>query len=93
MTMSSIALQWSWLSSTRRSRSARSTLPNVPTVAEQGYPNFEAVSFIGMMAPAATPKPIIDKSNADIMHKILAMPEIKDKTGCAGLTAEVDEAG
>ena len=37
-------------------------LPNVPTVAEQGYPTFEAVAFIGMMAPAATPKLIIDRS-------------------------------
>ena len=62
-------------------------LPNVPTVAEQGYPNFEAVAFIGMMAPAATPKPIIDKINAD-MQKILAMPDIKDKLAAQGFTAE-----
>ena len=62
-------------------------LPNVPTVAEQGYPNFEAVAFIGMMAPAATPKPIIDKVNAD-MQKILAMPEIRDKLAAQGFTAE-----
>jgi tripartite-type tricarboxylate transporter receptor subunit TctC len=62
-------------------------LPNVPTVAEQGYPNFEAVAFIGMMAPASTPKPIIDKINADL-QKILAMPEIKDKLAVQGFTAE-----
>ena len=62
-------------------------LPNVPTVAEQGYPTFEAVAFIGMMAPAATPKPIIDKVNAD-MQKILAMPEIKDKLAAQGFSAE-----
>lgn len=62
-------------------------LPNVPTVAEQGYPNFEAVAFIGMMAPAATPKPIIDKVNAD-MQKILAMPEMKDKLAAQGFSAE-----
>lgn len=62
-------------------------LPNVPTVAEQGYPNFEAVAFIGMMAPAATPKPIIDRINAD-MQKILAMPEIKDKLAAQGFAAE-----
>lgn len=62
-------------------------LPNVPTVAEQGYPGFEAVAFIGMMAPAATPKPIIDKINADL-QKVLAMPEIKDKLAAQGFTAE-----
>ena len=62
-------------------------LPNVPTVAEQGYPNFEAVAFIGMMAPAATPGPIVDKINGDL-QKILAMPEIKDKLAAQGFTAE-----
>src|SRR5438045_9797165 len=36
-------------------------LPNVPTVAEQGYPNFEAVAFIGMMAPPKMPQPIVDR--------------------------------
>ncbi|MEJ8847271.1 tripartite tricarboxylate transporter substrate binding protein [Variovorax rhizosphaerae] len=73
------------LAVTGRKRSA--VLPNVPTVAEQGYPDFEAVAFIGMMAPAATPKPIVDKINAD-MQKILAMPEIKDKLAAQGFTAE-----
>jgi len=62
-------------------------LPNVPTVAEQGYPNFEAVAFIGMMAPAGTPAVIVDKINGD-MQKILAMPEIKDKLAAQGFTAE-----
>ena len=62
-------------------------LPNVPTVAEQGYPNFEAVAFIGMMAPAATPKPIVDKISADL-QKVLAMPDIKDKLAAQGFTAE-----
>ena len=62
-------------------------LPDVPTVAEQGYPTFEAVAFIGMMAPAATPKPIVDKINAD-MQKILAMPDIKDKLSAQGFAAE-----
>jgi tripartite-type tricarboxylate transporter receptor subunit TctC len=62
-------------------------LPNVATVAEQGYPNFEAVAFIGMMAPAATPAAIVDKINGDL-QKILAMPEIKDKLAAQGFTAE-----
>ena len=62
-------------------------LPNVPTVAEQGYPNFEAVAFIGMMAPAATPKAIVEKVNADL-QKVLAMPDIKDKLAAQGFAAE-----
>ncbi len=35
-------------------------LPDVPTVAELGYPGYKAVTWNGLMAPAATPKPIID---------------------------------
>jgi tripartite-type tricarboxylate transporter receptor subunit TctC len=62
-------------------------LPNVPTVAEQGYPNFEAVAFIGMMAPPKMPQPIVDRINAN-MQKVLAMPDIKDKLAAQGFTAE-----
>jgi tripartite-type tricarboxylate transporter receptor subunit TctC len=36
-------------------------LPDVPTVAEAGVPGFEAVSWIGMVAPAGTPGPVVDK--------------------------------
>ncbi|MGJ7578579.1 tripartite tricarboxylate transporter substrate binding protein [Variovorax sp. RHLX14] len=73
------------LAVTGRKRSP--VLPDVPTVAEQGYPAFKAVAFIGMMAPAATPRPIVDRISAD-MQKILAMPEIKDKLAAQGFTAE-----
>jgi tripartite-type tricarboxylate transporter receptor subunit TctC len=38
-------------------------LPDVPTVAEAGMPNYDATIWLGLMAPAATPKPIIDKLN------------------------------
>src|SRR4029453_7932177 len=41
-------------------------LPNVPTVAEQGYPGFEAVAWIGLLAPAKTPPEIVAKLNADV---------------------------
>jgi tripartite-type tricarboxylate transporter receptor subunit TctC len=51
-------------------------LPDVPTVAEAGVPGYEATIWIGMMAPVATPKPIVDKLNAEIL-KILARPDIK----------------
>ena len=73
------------LAVTGKSRSP--VLPKVPTVAEQGYPNFEAVAFIGMMAPAKTPQPVVDRINADL-RKVLAMPDIKDKLAAQGFTAE-----
>ena len=49
-------------------------LPDVPTMAEQGYRGFEAEGWIGVFVPAATPKPIIDKLSAE-MAKIIASPE------------------
>jgi len=51
-------------------------LPDVPTVAEQGYPGFEVSPWYGFMAPAGTPRPILEKLNAEI-NKILAMPDVK----------------
>lgn len=46
-------------------------LPDVPTMAEAGFPNFPSAPWGGIMAPARTPKPVIDKLNAtinDILH-------------------------
>lgn len=53
-------------------------LPDVPTVAEQGYPGFESVGWIGLAAPAKTPNAILDKLNAEI-RKMLQDPAIKAK--------------
>jgi tripartite-type tricarboxylate transporter receptor subunit TctC len=50
-------------------------LPDVPTIAEAGVPGFEATIWLGIMAPAATPKPIVEKLNTAI-NKTLARPEI-----------------
>ena len=44
--------------------------PEVPTIAESGYPGFDAVAWHGFMAPAGTPKPIIDKLNAAIVDAL-----------------------
>lgn len=46
-------------------------LPNLPTVAEAGVPGYESVTWIGLVAPAATPKPIVDRLNAEL-NKALA---------------------
>ena len=62
-----------------------STLPDVPTIAEAGVPGFNATLWVGFMAPAATPKPIVDKLHSEIT-KILTRPDIKDaweKTGAS----------
>jgi len=55
----------------------RSTvLPEVPTVSEAGVPGYEAVIWLGIMAPAGTPKPIVDKLNAEIT-KAVSLPAVK----------------
>jgi len=60
-----------------------SILPDVPTMAEAGVPGFNATLWVGFMAPAGTPKPIVDKLHDEIT-KILRRPDIKqawEKTG------------
>jgi tripartite-type tricarboxylate transporter receptor subunit TctC len=53
-------------------------LPDIPTIAEQGYPGFESVGWIGLAAPAGTPRPILDKLNAEI-RKMLQDPAVKER--------------
>jgi len=53
-------------------------LPEVPTIAEQGYPGFESVGWIGLAAPAKTPAPILDRLNAEI-RKMLQDPAVKER--------------
>ena len=52
-------------------------LPNVPTLAEAGVPGYDATIWIGVMAPAGTPKEIVELLNREI-NKILARPDIKE---------------
>ena len=63
-----------------------SVLPDVPTVAEAGVPMYEATIWLGIMAPAGTPKAIVDKLNTEI-NKILANPEVKEAWAKQGATA------
>jgi tripartite-type tricarboxylate transporter receptor subunit TctC len=55
-----------------------SMLPEMPTAAEAGLPGFEVSSMFGLLAPANTPKPIVDRLNAE-MIKILEKPEVKEQ--------------
>ena len=53
-------------------------LPDVPTIAESGLPGFEAISWFGVVAPAATPAAIVSKLNAEI-DRWLQAPETKEQ--------------
>ncbi len=55
-----------------------SMLPDVPTTAEQGMPNYEVASLFGVLVPAGTPKPVIERLNAELA-KILATPEAQQQ--------------
>ena len=56
---------------------ARSPIvPDIPTVAEAGLPGFESVQWYGMLAPARTPKDIVDRLHAEVSG-VLKQPEIK----------------
>ena len=52
-------------------------MPNLPTVAEAGLPGFDANNWYGLLAPAKTPRVIINRLNADVT-KVLKMPDVKD---------------
>lgn len=57
---------------------------NLPTVAESGFPGFEATSWFALLAPAGTPKPILEKVRAESL-KVLADPEMLKKFAALGL--------
>jgi tripartite-type tricarboxylate transporter receptor subunit TctC len=60
-------------------------LPDLPTIAESGYPGFEAVGWIGIAAPAKTPAAILDKLNAE-MVRILGEADVKEKLNALAFT-------
>jgi tripartite-type tricarboxylate transporter receptor subunit TctC len=60
-------------------------LPNVPTIAEQGLVGFEIDLWFGMWAPAATPRAVLQKINADVNH-VLRMAEVKSQYDKLGMT-------
>lgn len=69
------------------STAARSTRePDLPTVAEQGLPGFDAAAWLGLVAPAGTPAPIVERIAGET-HRIVAEPATRDRL--AGLGAQV----
>lgn len=59
-------------------------LPDLPTIAEAGYPGFDVVSWIGLAALAQIPDDIVDKISAQVI-KIVNTPEIRDRIVSLGL--------
>jgi tripartite-type tricarboxylate transporter receptor subunit TctC len=55
-----------------------STLKEIPTIAEQGLPGFEAISWAGICAPGGTPKPIVDRVYSEVA-KTLRVPELRER--------------
>lgn len=81
------------IASSGRTRSA--VMPDLPTVSEAGVPGYDAVIWLGIMAPAGTPKPVVDRVNAEI-QKVLAQPETKAdfaKQGAVPMQMSADEFG
>ena len=66
------------------SRERAAAMPDLPTIAEQGYPDVVVTTWFGFIAPAGVPRPILDKLNAEV-NAALAMPDVKEKFANAGL--------
>jgi tripartite-type tricarboxylate transporter receptor subunit TctC len=61
---------------TSRKRSPQ--IPELPTMEELGFPGFDATAWFGLMAPAGTPQPIVDKLHKETV-RVLALPDVKAK--------------
>ena len=70
------------VSSTQRLAS----LPDVPTVAESGVSGYESSSWIGILAPAKTPQPIVDRLQREL-HAVVHSPEVKERLASLGISA------
>jgi tripartite-type tricarboxylate transporter receptor subunit TctC len=58
-------------------------LPDIPTIAEQGFPGFDAQAWNGILVPAGTPKPIVARLNSEI-NAIFKLPDVVDKMHAGG---------
>ena len=58
-------------------------LPDVATIAESGFPKFEATAWYGVHAPAKTPKPVVARLNSEFV-KALKMPDVRERLGALG---------
>jgi tripartite-type tricarboxylate transporter receptor subunit TctC len=58
-------------------------LPDVPTMAEAGLAGYEIAGWFGVLAPAATPKPVVERLNQELLA-VLAQPEVRQQIGAMG---------
>ena len=68
------------------------TFPDIPTMAEQGYPQLISTNWFGIAGPAAVPEPIVTKLHAEIV-KALATPSVKERLTNIGVEAGRRYAG
>lgn len=61
-------------------------MPDTPTVAEQGLPRFEAVSWYALMVPSGTPRDVVDRLSVET-QRLFARPDLKDKLAALGMDA------
>jgi tripartite-type tricarboxylate transporter receptor subunit TctC len=59
-------------------------LPDVPTISEAGVPGYESVQWFGMLVPAGTPRPILDRLHQEITRAVRA-PDMKERLNSLGL--------
>ena len=62
-------------------------LPNVPTIAESGYPGFNATNWYAFVAPSKTPKPLLERWNVELV-KVLSAPDVREQLNKHGLTPQ-----
>jgi tripartite-type tricarboxylate transporter receptor subunit TctC len=59
------------------------SVPELPTVSEAGVPGFEAITWHGVVVPAATPRPLVERLNADIV-RVLRMRDLRERLESLG---------
>jgi tripartite-type tricarboxylate transporter receptor subunit TctC len=59
-------------------------MPDVPTVAELGFPGYEAINWYAFMAPAKTPREVIQRLNRDLVQ-VMGLPEVRESFNKQGL--------
>ena len=60
------------------------TTPELPTIAEEGYPAYEAIPWWGLLLPAKTPQPLVARINTDVLRALQA-PDVKERFNAQGL--------
>ena len=60
-------------------------LPDVPTLAEEGFPDIRAIQWVGMFTTAGTPKPVLDRLNTEL-NRIVRLPDVIEKLKQQGVT-------